>query len=79
MLIKLALASTLAFLAAAIPTSPSPGECSTGSIQCCNSVESASSPSAAEILGSLGIVVQDVNALVGLTCSPVTVSIFDTL
>ncbi|KAI9060692.1 fungal hydrophobin, partial [Trametes sanguinea] len=47
--------------------------CSTGALQCCNSVESASDPAAASILESLGIVVQDVSALVGLTCSPINV------
>ncbi|KAF7789954.1 hypothetical protein EIP86_000902 [Pleurotus ostreatoroseus] len=46
--------------------------CSTGPIQCCNTVEKASDPSAAKILASIGVVVQDVNALVGLTCSPIT-------
>ena len=76
MLIKPSLVSlSLPFLAAAIPTSPSSGEsCTTGSIQCCDLVESASSPAASDLLGLLGIVVQDVDALVGLTCSPITVS-----
>ncbi|KAI0753527.1 hydrophobin, partial [Daedaleopsis nitida] len=47
--------------------------CSTGSIQCCQSVQSANSTAIAPILGVLGIVVQDVNALVGLQCSPINV------
>ena len=47
--------------------------CSTGALQCCDSVEKASDPAAAAILSSIGIVVQDVDALVGLTCSPITV------
>ena len=47
--------------------------CSTGPIQCCESVEKASDPAAAAILKSIGVVVQDVDALVGLTCSAVTV------
>ena len=47
--------------------------CSTGALQCCDTVEKASDPSAAAILASIGVVVQDVNALVGLTCSPITV------
>ena len=33
----------------------------------------ASDPSIANILKGLGIVVQDVDAIVGLTCSPITV------
>ena len=40
---------------------------------CCQTVTTASDPAAASIIKSLGIVVQDVNALVGLTCTDVTV------
>ena len=47
--------------------------CSTGALQCCDTVEKASDPAAASILKSIGVVVQDVDALVGLTCSPITV------
>ncbi|KAL4245768.1 Hydrophobin [Abortiporus biennis] len=47
--------------------------CSVGNLQCCNTVEKASDPAATNILSSIGIVVQDVNALVGLTCSPISV------
>ncbi|KAK7692070.1 sc3 hydrophobin [Cerrena zonata] len=53
------------------PTSVS--QCNTGPIQCCNSVQTASSSSANFLLGLLGIVVSDVTALVGLTCSPISV------
>ncbi|THU90097.1 fungal hydrophobin, partial [Dendrothele bispora CBS 962.96] len=45
-------------------------QCNTGSIQCCNS---ASSPAATELCGLLGIVVQDPNLLVGLTCNPISI------
>ncbi|KAJ3714373.1 hydrophobin 2 [Lentinula raphanica] len=73
---KLAFVSAvLATLAVATPaprTEPA-SSCSTGDLQCCNSVEAANSASAAAILSLLGIVVQDVTALVGLTCSPITV------
>ncbi|KAJ3785575.1 hydrophobin 2 [Lentinula aff. detonsa] len=71
----------LAFVSAALATlavaTPAPrnepaSSCTTGPIQCCNTVESANSASAAALLGVLGIVVQDVNALVGLDCSPIT-------
>ena len=75
MFTKLFALSTLAILAVATPTpGGTPADtCSTGAIQCCESVETASDPTAASILKSIGVVVQDINALVGLTCSPVTV------
>ena len=66
---KLFAAATI--LAAA--TSALAQSCSTGPIQCCNTVEKASDPAAAGILKSIGVVVQDVDVLVGLTCSPITV------
>ena len=67
-------------------------QCSTGSVQCCNSLTTAGNSAAATILGlvsasklthlnaysfsailQLGIVVQDLNVIVGLTCSPLSV------
>ncbi|OJT01980.1 Fruiting body protein SC3 [Trametes pubescens] len=67
--------SALPLLAAATPLEVrnTPASCSTGAIQCCESTEKASSPSAAKVLGLLGVVVQDVDVIVGLTCSPITV------
>ncbi|KDQ62778.1 hypothetical protein JAAARDRAFT_190058 [Jaapia argillacea MUCL 33604] len=65
-----AFTATALFSILAVATAQS---CNTGPIQCCDTVEEASSPAAAGILASLGIVVQDVTALVGLTCSPITV------
>ncbi|KAI0704794.1 hydrophobin, partial [Earliella scabrosa] len=47
--------------------------CSTAPIQCCQQVLPAGSAAVAPILKSIGVVVQDVTALVGLTCSPITV------
>ncbi|KAI0070167.1 fungal hydrophobin [Panus rudis PR-1116 ss-1] len=47
--------------------------CSTAPIQCCESTTSAGSATGAALLKGLGIVVQDVDALLGLTCSPISV------
>ncbi|KIK52941.1 hypothetical protein GYMLUDRAFT_49620 [Collybiopsis luxurians FD-317 M1] len=67
----------LASLAAATPAPAARNEpassCTTGPIQCCNTVTEASSSAVAPILALLGIVLQDLNVLVGLTCSPITV------
>ncbi|KAF9492384.1 hydrophobin, partial [Pleurotus eryngii] len=59
--------------ATAIPrTDPAPS-CSTGSLQCCNSLEDASNPIVGLLAGLLGIVLGPITAQVGLTCSPITV------
>ncbi|THU91476.1 fungal hydrophobin [Dendrothele bispora CBS 962.96] len=72
---RLATLATLATLAVATPTrrNEPASQCNTGPVQCCNSVQSADSKSVAGLLSLLGIVVQDVNALVGVTCSPISV------
>ncbi|KAI0764934.1 fungal hydrophobin-domain-containing protein [Fomes fomentarius] len=55
------------------PGSHPGGGCSTGPVQCCNTVDNAESPSTATLLSLLGIVVQGVDVLVGMNCSPVNV------
>ncbi|KAL4245050.1 Hydrophobin [Abortiporus biennis] len=52
-------------------SSNSGGQCNTGPVQCCNSVQPAGGKDASTLLGSLGIVLQDLNVPVGLTCSPI--------
>ncbi|EJF60591.1 hydrophobin-315 [Dichomitus squalens] len=47
--------------------------CSTGAIQCCESMTKARYPTATKILGLLGIVVEGLDVLVGLTCSAIEV------
>ena len=65
--------STLFAVAFAAPGGNTGATCSTGPIQCCNTVEKASDPTVAKMLGGLGVVVQDVTTPIGLTCSPITV------
>ena len=61
--------AALATLAAATPTrrTSSPGTV------CCDSLTSASDPAAAAILESIDVDVSDIDALVGLTCTDVTI------
>ncbi len=75
MFAKLAIYTTAVFsvLAVATPVARDTGSCSTGSIQCCDSVSKASDPTTSVLLGLLGVVVQGVDVLVGLTCSPISV------
>ncbi|KAJ3504775.1 hypothetical protein NMY22_g17808 [Coprinellus aureogranulatus] len=46
-------------------------QCNTRPIQCCQRVTTARDPVAGLIISLLGIVIQDPNTVVGLTCSPV--------
>ncbi|KAI0635181.1 fungal hydrophobin-domain-containing protein [Trametes polyzona] len=56
-------------------TVPAGGQpsCSTGPIQCCNSLEKSSSDAGSFLLGLLGVVVEGLDALIGLQCSPLSV------
>ena len=68
------LLTTLALAAAAIAAPAGGGQtCSTGDVQCCNSVQKAGDPAVAQLLTGLGIVVQDVNVPIGVTCNPISV------
>ncbi|KDQ62177.1 hypothetical protein JAAARDRAFT_91644, partial [Jaapia argillacea MUCL 33604] len=66
--------ASIASLAAASPVpATADGQYNTGAMQCCNSVEQANSPAASNLLGLLGIEVQDATAMVGFSCSPIDV------
>ncbi|KAF9442358.1 fungal hydrophobin [Macrolepiota fuliginosa MF-IS2] len=62
--------------ASAVPRTNSPppvDQCNTGSIQCCNSVQSSDSSVVSLLAGLLGIVLGPITGQVGVTCSPITV------
>ena len=73
MIKKFAAVASLAVLAVATPT-PTGGQCNTGPVQCCNSVQSSNTSLASTLLGLLGVVLGGVDVLVGITCSPISVS-----
>ncbi|ESK88490.1 hydrophobin 1 [Moniliophthora roreri MCA 2997] len=70
MLNKVLTVTSLATLAAA--TMPA-SQCTTLPIQCCNSVHNAWDPTASQLLGLLGILIQDMNVLVGISCTAISV------
>ncbi|KLO09587.1 fungal hydrophobin [Schizopora paradoxa] len=56
-----------------VTATPTPvNQCNVGSLQCCDSVQSASSGIVQTLLKLLGIVLGDITGEVGLTCSPIT-------
>ncbi|TFK79368.1 fungal hydrophobin [Polyporus arcularius HHB13444] len=54
-------------------STPTGSTCSTGPIQCCNQVGKADESVFNVLLGLLGIVVDGVDVLLGLDCSPISV------
>jgi len=65
-------ASTKTVTVTATATATTLSECNVSDQQCCNSVQSASSPSVTTLLGLLGVVLSGVTGQVGVTCSPIT-------
>ncbi|KAI0648528.1 fungal hydrophobin [Trametes meyenii] len=66
--------ATAPLLAAAMPGALQTRQsCSTGSIQCCQQTTSANSVSGSAILGLLGVILQDLDVLLGVNCSPLSV------
>ncbi|EIN08633.1 fungal hydrophobin [Punctularia strigosozonata HHB-11173 SS5] len=70
--LAVAFAALLA-VATAAPQGTAPSQCNTGSIQCCQSTKKVSSSSVNALGGLLGVVVDAVDALVGVDCSPISV------
>ncbi|KAK0215189.1 hydrophobin-251 [Armillaria nabsnona] len=64
----------LPLLASATAVVPRGGaSCASGTVQCCDSVQSPTSSAVQTLLGQLGIPIGDVTANVGVTCSPISV------
>ncbi|RPD65514.1 hydrophobin-domain-containing protein [Lentinus tigrinus ALCF2SS1-7] len=55
------------------PTSMPKSKCSVGNLQCCNETQKATNPATSVLLALIGVVVQGVDALVGLDCNPISV------
>jgi hypothetical protein len=70
-------ASTLLAFVAASPAQSrtNGGDCQTGPVQCCNTVEDKDhlSPETIKALGLVNVLVGDIGAAVGANCNPVTV------
>ncbi|TBU26504.1 fungal hydrophobin [Dichomitus squalens] len=68
-----ATATVTVTVSAPAPAPTSGDTCSTGPVQCCNTVGSANEPPFSGILGLLGIVVEGAESMLGLGCSPMSV------
>ncbi|KAF8889939.1 fungal hydrophobin-domain-containing protein [Infundibulicybe gibba] len=64
---------TVTTTAAPAPTQIPASQCNTGDLQCCNSIQSASSGVIGALLALLGIDIEPITAIVGLTCSPLSI------
>ena len=48
-------------------------QCDTGPVQCCESSGTAGDPGIASVLSLIGVVVEDLDVVVGVTCAPIDV------
>ncbi|KAI0946550.1 hypothetical protein AcW1_009986 [Taiwanofungus camphoratus] len=55
------------------PAESAAGQCNAENYQCCQQAVAANSTAATTLLGLLGIVLSDLNVLVGIDCLPITV------
>lgn len=66
----------IAAIAIAIPNSRVRGgggnNCDTGTMNCCNSVQSTNNPQTSNVLGLFGIPVDGINGNIGFNCVPIT-------
>ncbi|PPQ70606.1 hypothetical protein CVT26_013205 [Gymnopilus dilepis] len=66
-------ALALPILAAATALPRQSGDCDTGDQLCCNQVQQSSTETVTELAGLLGIALPSITALVGLSCSPLSI------
>ncbi|KAI0755803.1 fungal hydrophobin-domain-containing protein [Fomes fomentarius] len=65
--------TAIPLLATANPIHTGNSTCNSGPVQCCDSTALASSPEGANALSALHIVVKDINVVLGLQCSPISI------
>ncbi|KAG7441379.1 fungal hydrophobin [Guyanagaster necrorhizus] len=65
--------SAFTLTALALPLLAVANSCSSGTLQCCNSVQDPSSKAVQTALADVGVNVGDITVPVGLTCDPITV------
>ncbi|KAF8161405.1 fungal hydrophobin-domain-containing protein [Crassisporium funariophilum] len=58
---------------AAATAIPRDGDCNTGPIQCCNTVQQSTATNLGILSGLLGLVLPSIGGLIGLNCSPLGV------
>ncbi|KAF8871131.1 fungal hydrophobin-domain-containing protein [Infundibulicybe gibba] len=66
-------ATTTVTVTTPAPTSIPASQCNVDGLQCCNSLQAGNSGAVSKLLGLLGVVLDDVTALVGVTCTPITI------
>lgn len=77
---KLAVVISLSLLASANPL-PAPipqagNQCTTGDIQCCDTIENIGNPAVSGALGALAATVAGIDSVIGFNCNPISVSGF---
>ncbi|KAF8187169.1 type 1 hydrophobin [Pholiota molesta] len=66
--------ASMAIFAAAAPSGGMENSCNTGPVQCCNSMQSASTPGMSSLIALLGASLSGFTGQVGLNCSPLGVA-----
>ncbi|PPQ96007.1 hypothetical protein CVT26_016169 [Gymnopilus dilepis] len=68
-----AVSALLAAATTSVVANDPTNQCTTGEVQCCNSLEPGNSTIVDSLLSLLGVVIDDVEGLVGITCTPISI------